>query len=246
LFQLAIIASAIESRKLLLHRAIQTWLNDALNSSIHVTIRIFSEGWDATELCQQYLSNCIDWQVQSGEPSGSHIAGYNYWWRHTLAEKYLFTHPEILFPAGTLKTATQIESNTFGAFKVFWMPQHMTENIEMYPWKSPELLECYDDLYTHDPKQHSIDYWNRDIRSITQWLSTTTHVMDKDTTHKLYTLPDFHVYGPDDGFQLVKRHQLKIREMTIMDPILFHQWHPSLQSLHPEEISRLAETALKS
>ena len=115
----------------------------------------------------------------------------------------------------------------------------MTENLDAYPWQTPEKLEQEADLYFPiDPSNKGSEYFNADVREKTEWESNATHAMNFSTTRMLYPLPDLHHQGYDDGLMAGMRQRLGIQTRVVMEPILFHQWHPQLWSGDIEEANR--------
>lgn len=246
MYDLAIIASAIPARAPLMPRAFYTWRQSIEHSDLNVAIRIQSEGFDATPIAVQEL-NGLDWQVHTAEPSGSHMAGYNYWLERTPAKVYLFTHPEILFPASTVITAmTQIKPNRYVAFKILWLSKDMTERLDDYDWQQPERLERCEELYILDSLTHGHFYRNGGVRDIKVWESTTTWAMDADTLAKITPFVDFGHQGADDPFQAGARQIAGIKNHTVQDPLLFHQYHPSTWDGDSELAVKEASEALSS
>jgi hypothetical protein len=230
MYDLALIVSAHPSRVKLMARSLKTWALAADAVPLNVAIRVYSDGWDATELVNNKLRG-FDYKVKDTvEPSGSHIEGWNYWVEHEEANVYLFTHPEILFPSTTLNVAVREACpDIFVAFKVFWMTQQLTNTLEDYPWRTPEQLEVAEALYYPiDPSDKGSFYYNSDVRRNTQWESTTTWAVDREAAHKLFPFPDLHHQGYDDPLMAGLRKQLGIRTRVVMEPILFHQYHDPL------------------
>lgn len=229
MFDIAIICSSIEARKPLLERSLQTWIWDAAQSGLSVAIRVYTNGY-THDFGQRIMirSSSVDVAyAHDPEMSGSHIAGYNFWWERTEAKVYLFTHPDLLFPKGTIRTAFErAKPNIFVAFKPFWLPEYVTKELHLYPWQTPELLEKYDEIYRLDPKQHGMFYWNTNTREITHYDSTTTYAMEAETLKKIFPFPDLSEQGYDDPYHQILRGDLGIQNDTVMEPCLFHQHHP--------------------
>ncbi len=242
---LAIVCSAIPARFPLLQHSLSTWQQSINASGLDCEICLYIEGASVCDAIQ-YIPNKVGCKIEGGlHTSGSHIMGYNIWLEHMKAKAYVLTHPEILFPTDTVRVAFEKATlNTFAAFKVFWLPQHMTEHLDDYPWQTPERLEQYDDLYKLDPKEKGEFYWNKDIRGITDWQSTTTYAMDYLTIRKLLPFPEFGTWGPDDPWHVRARRTLGIQDVTLMEPVLFHQWHPSLQDKSIEDIVQQANEVI--
>lgn len=245
---LAIIASAIPARKELLKRSIMTWGNSIADSGLDAKVYLYLE--DMTEwddfYYRDYLADGYLGDIKIARKSGSHITGYNFWLDHIKADKYLFTHPDLLFPSETVKVAYELSiPNRFVAFKVFWMSEEMTDEIERYNWRKPETLEEEKALFPlHFSDNHGDFYWNSDVRAKTEWHSTTTWAMDHDTLAKLRPIPDFKMQGPDDPYLYAARMRLKINDYCVMNPILFHQHHPQTWDQNMPLAIELATKAL--
>jgi hypothetical protein len=78
---------------------------------------------------------------------------------------------------------------------MYWIGREMTADIDKYLWHSPECLECAE-LFSGDPQEHGEFYYNKNIRSIQTWESSTTWAMERSTLEKLMPLPDFGEQGP--------------------------------------------------
>lgn len=223
MIDIAIICSTFPARKELLRKSLETWTCSISSSKLNTEIFIYENGMNH-EYNKEFPG--ISFHAVP-ELSGSHITGYNYWLDRIEADKYIFTHPDLLFPKDTVQVAYETaKDNVFAAFKVFWMPQQMTEEIEKYDWKHPETLEKEIDLYPLFDDGHGEFYWNGDVRSKTEWHATTTWAMNHKTLQKLRPLEDFGEQGPDDPWNFGARSRLMIEDVCVMDPILFHQWHP--------------------
>lgn len=238
----AIIASVIPQRFELLERSLVTWQKSILDSGLNAHIYLYIEGATIAEV-MKYIPVGVGVSLAGGEErSGSHVKGYNFWLDNSEAKVYVMTHPEILFPKDTIKVAFEnATQDTFAAFKVFWLPDHMLKHFDDYTWQQPETLEQCEDIYKLDPKQKGEFYWNKDTRGITNWQSTTTYAMNGETIRKMLPFPDFGSWGADDPWHLLKRKELGIQNVTIMEPILMHQYHSTLQTLSIEEIVTAAK-----
>ena len=222
---LAVVVSTIASRKSLFERSLKTWRASIVHAGIDAHVCIYAEGWNPQEIVREALGD-IPFTIRTAHLSGSHIPGYNFFIKSQRAERYLFTHPEILFPAATVAQAAQVEPNEFMAFKAFWLPRWMTENLDRYEWQQPETLEQEEDLYTFDASEKGEFYANRGIRAIQSWEASTTWAIDHATLQRMKPpFPDFREWGPDVVFLVGLRVRLGIRDRTVQDPILFHQWH---------------------
>lgn len=244
MLDVAIICSVIPQRHSLLVRSIETWQRSIQASGLNALIYIWSEGCPTIDVYSKVYKNRLHIGEVTGqlELSGSHVKGYDYWLDQIQAKVYLLTHPELLFPSSTVRVAYETaQPNTFAAFKCFWLPQYVTENLETYDWQHPETLEQCEDIYKNDPQEKGPFYWNKDIRGITAWHSTTTYAMEHETLKKMLPFPDFGSWGADDPWHLLKRKELGIKTVTIMEPILMHQYHPTLQTLSIEEIVQQAK-----
>jgi hypothetical protein len=241
MLDLALIVSTIPDRQHLLNRSLHTWKRAAETlSMLSIGIFVHSEGYDATEDMRTILTDSLEWECNSSEISGSHIRGYNHFTAKIEADTYLFSHPEILFPETTMLVAiVASRNNVYAPFKVFWIPEHMTANLNNYPWDRPEYLEHEPHLYQLDLQEKGAYYWNRDTRGKDDWESTTTWAMNRPTLQKLLPFKDFGEWGPDDMHQLSLRKQLGIETRVISNPILFHQWHPHT----PHNIESIIEKA---
>lgn len=227
MIDVAIIASIIPERFPLLRRSLVTWQQSIQTSGLKADIFLYVNGAPLNEVLP-YLpcGSCIQIEGQV-ERTGSHIFGYNYWYQAVKAKVYLFTHGEILFPTTTIRTAFEAATDdVFAAFKVFWLPQHMTDHLDDYDWQQPERLEQCEDIYRRDPKEKGEFYWNKDVRSRTDWQSTTTFAYNRATAAKIFPFPDLGHQGFDDPAHAGFRQVLGIRNHTVMEPILAHQWHP--------------------
>lgn len=225
--QLIIVASVNVNRAHLLARSLRTWDADIQNSGLNVGIRIFSEGWDANHICLDTLKHCKDWIVYTGDQSGSHIRGYNHILENNVAEKYLFTHGEILFSSNALINAyNAAQSGIYVSFKIAWLGEFTTTNLENYDWFPPENIEQLQLHIKDDDKLKTSFYFNTDVREPKTWETTTTWCMEHGTLQMLRPFPDFRSWGADDLYFATARKQLGIDTFTLNDPILFHQYHP--------------------
>ena len=243
-YDVAVIASTVTGRRKLLDRSIRTWCDDAERSGLRVAIRVYGDGCGACDSVVAAMEECHDVETFSTlKPSGSHVAGYNFWQHRVPANVYLFTHPEILFPAGTIGRASLTKPGEFTAFKCFWLPEDMTADLDCYDWRHAASLEAAPELFPRDPREHGEFYWNSDIRSIARWESTTTHALHTEDAARIFPMPDFGEWGPDDPWHLAMRRQLGIRNQTVMDPVLFHQWHEHGE-IDEAHVARIAQAAL--
>lgn len=170
----------------------------------------------------------------------------------------MFSHPEMLMPRITFRTAYEsVKPNRFVSFRVFWIPKQMTENIEQYPWDTPRYLESYEELYwksgtrewkaanpfpgSWNPLEH-----NRERRTTT-WESTATWAMDWNTLQRIVPFPEFHTWGTDDPYQKAVRDQEGIELYNPPDPMIFHQHHPFLpRAKHGwADVNRIVSKALR-
>jgi hypothetical protein len=240
----ALICSVIPERFPLLRRSITTWQKSIRASGLDASICLYIEDDDLAEVLHHIPSE-VPFNIQRGDKSGSHIAGYNWWQENMEAKVYLLTHGEILYPRDTIATAFANATNdTYVAFKVFWLGQQFTSELDAYNWRSPESLEKVNLLYTDDPRTHGSFYDNEGVRNIACWESSTTYAINAQTAAKLYPLPDFKAQGADDPYQAGARQRLGIKNYTVMDPILFHQWHPNSWFGSPEDAVQKAQQAL--
>jgi hypothetical protein len=242
MYDVAVIASTVSERQPLLDRSVRAWCEDAEASGLSVAIRIYGDGCDPLSPAVEQMARRQDVQTHATpHPSGSHVTGYNHFHGSVAARSYLFTHPEIIFPRGTIRTAKEHATpRTFATFKVYWLPSGMTEDLDEYDLAT---LESHPDLYPLDPREHGDFYWNSDIRSITRWESSTTYAVDAPTAERLFPMPAFTEWGPDDPYLLSLRSRLLIATDTIMDPVLFHQWHPH-GDIDEARVNQLAAAAL--
>ena len=225
MLDIAIICSTFPARNNLLYRSLKTWQRSISNSDLLCSINVYSQNEPEIGYMGHLGENI--WFHNENQLSGSHITGYNYWMKRVEAKTYIFTHPDLLFPLDTVKVAFETaQDDIFAAFKVFWMPQQMTEEIEKYDWKNPETLEKELALYPKFDDGHGEFYWNGDVRAKTEWHSTTTWAMNHKTVQKLLPFEDFHEQGPDDPWMMGARMRTGIEDVCIMNPILMHQWHP--------------------
>lgn len=242
----AIIASAIPARKKLLERSLYTWYLSMLKSGLDAKVYLYLEdksGWSDFH-SGNYVPDAFYGDIKLADRSGSHIAGYNYWIEDQKvdADVYLFTHPDLLFPSETVKVAHDLAiPDRFVGFKVFWIPEKMTDELDKYNWKQPETLEKEKDLFPLNYSDgHGDFYWNSDVRLKTEWHSTTTWSMKKETLAKLRPFPDFKMQGPDDGYFYAARRILGIEDYCVMNPVLFHQHHPQTWDQDSQLANKLA------
>lgn len=227
MLDLAIICSSFPAREHLLKRSLTTWIESMKHSGLNCSAYIYNNGISELEIFNPNPLQFKEYSIYCTEgQSGSHIAGYNYWMERVEAKKYLFTHPDILFPLETVRVAYEAaQPNTFAAFKVFWMPQVMTQEIEKYDWRHPEELETEVELYPKYSNEHGDFYWNGDVRSKTEWHSTTTFCIDSELAHMIYPMPDLSIQGYDDPLHHMIRSNSHVNDVCIMNPVLMHQWH---------------------
>jgi hypothetical protein len=219
-YDVAVLATTIEEREELLQRSYISWMEDADSSGLEVAIAVCSEGFEWSGSVKSFPDR-----------SGSNYRGYNWMVENIDADVYIFTHPEILFPQGTIKRAydTVISGKRWAGFKVYWVPEKMTSHLDDFQiadmWKEPEL-------YVSDKREKGEPYWNSNVPDMSEWNANTTYAMSEKTTSLLFPMPLFGCWGPDDPYQAAKRVSLGIETVCVMDPILYHQWHPSCG--HPD------------
>ncbi len=243
--QVAIICSAIPARFKSLIRSVITWQESIKRSGLNAAIYVWVDGDDGHGLSPILRYPNVH-MVCNVTKSGSHILGYNYWYKAIQADAYIFTHPDMLFPWDTVKVAHEYArvDDVFVAFKCFWMSQNMTENIERYTWEKPETLEHVQALYDDDEFAKGTFYSNATVKNIKVWESSTTFAVNNRTAAKMFPLPDFAEQGPDDPFQAGLRTQLGIKNHTVMKPILMHQWHPNTWNGTSEDAVAKAQKVL--
>lgn len=240
-----IIASVNKNRAHLLERSLRTWDNAIKQSGLNVEVAVFSEGWDATHIVNEALHYDAGFITAHGEPSGSHIFGYNFMLDRCTAEKYIFTHGEMLFSSTAIRAAYDAATkDRFVSFKIAWLGEFTTYNLENYDWFPPEKIEALQALYDDDPKTKSQFYLNTDVRAPKAWETTATWCMEHETLQKLRPFPDFKSWGADDLYFATARKQLGIDTYTLDDPILFHQNHERENGGTWEEITGRAVKAL--
>lgn len=233
--QVAIICSVIPARYALLNRSVQTWQQSIRRSGLNAAIYIWNEGGQGDEITHLLRYQNVHIVNQLGF-SGSHIPAYNYWHKAVQADTYIFTHPDLLFPWNTVMEAHKhSKDDTFVAFKSYFMPPDMTRDLDQYDWKNPEYLERVPELYNDDDYAHGTFYCNRGIKAIQTWESSTTYSVNMQTSKRMFPLPDFGHQGADDPYQAGLRLKLGIKNYTVMNPILFHQWHPNTWHGTPQE-----------
>lgn len=239
-YDIAILASTIHDRQPLLDRSIRTWVDDIAASGLNAAVRIFGDGCGPlSPTVAQMASRCDVKTYATLRPSGSNYLGYNTMLSECEADVYIFTHPEVMFPAGTLATAYEnATDDVWVGFKVYWLPLHMTAHLDDYDFGH---LVDYDDLYRRDPKEKGPFYWNVNVPDIETWESNTTYAMNAATTARLFPMPLFGKWGPDDPYQAWMRTALGISTTTIAQPILYHQWHPATE--HPTDEAIVAEAS---
>jgi hypothetical protein len=241
----AIIASVIPQRFELLSRSMVTWQKSIRASGLDCDIYLYIEGASIGDALK-HIPHEVGFKIEAGAKSGSHCFGYNHWFERVQAKTYLWTHPDLLYPKDTVSVAfANAEDDTFVAFKAFWMGETMTKNIECYNWRNPEMMECEKMLYDDDPRSHGTMYSNDNIRNVTCWESSTTYAVNRQTANKLFPLPDFGTQGADDPYQAGARQYLGIKNYTVMEPILMHQWHPNSWFGTGEDAVRDATTELR-
>lgn len=230
MFDIAVICSSIEARKPLLERSLQTWMWDAEQSGLSVAIRVYCNGYEQS--FDHPIPENVDLQIQYDPMlSGSHITGYNFWWERTEAKVYCFTHPDLLYQKGTIRAMyDHAKPNTFVSFPVLWLPPYVTENIDNYPWQTPEQFEFIEDVYRLDPQYKGERYWNVNLHVNEPYRSTTNYAMEAETLKKIFPFPDMHEQGSDDVYHLILRNDLGIKDYTIKRHIIAHQYHPQTWS----------------
>jgi len=238
MLDVAIICSVIPQRHHLLARSIETWRESILHSGLDAVICVWSEGCPLYELvsttpCLPDINVALDGQE---EPSGSHIKGYNHWFETMQAKTYIFTHPDLLFPKDTVSTAFKNAiDDTYVAFKCFWLSPILTNDIDKLDWLHPETIEKNPLLYELDPFPQGNFYANAGVRQITLWESSTTYAINAQTAQRMYPMPDFGHQVSDDPYQAGARQRLGIKNHTVMEPILVHQWHPNSRTISGEQ-----------
>lgn len=250
MLDVAIICSSFPARIRLLNYSLQTWLHSGLYSDLAYKIFVYENGWEG--IPEPSTGYPIDGdfehfqQVVVQERAGSHLTGYNYWLARVQAKVYLFTHPDLLFPADTVRVAYETAQDDVAAmFKVFWIPEEMTNELYKYDWRRPETLENELAPYPLYSADHGDFYWNKDVRDKTEWHSTTTWAVNNRTLQKLLPFPDFGKQGPDDPYFFAARSRLGIQDVCVMNPILFHQWHPQSWNGDSQEAVRLASEEIQ-
>ena len=138
----------------------------------------------------------------------------------------------------------QAKNDVYVAFKVYWLTQAMTETLTKRQLLDPASIEDDPRLLAEDNLDHGDFYVNRKVREISQWESSTTFAVNNLTAKRMFPLPDFGHQGPDDPYQHGARKRLGIRNVTIMKPILMHQWHPNGWHGTEEDAQKEAEAAL--
>lgn len=235
-----LICSSIKERHSALLRSIQTWHSSMLYANVdHFNICVTADGYDLEDTWpRSFHFN----KVSTPERAGSHIKAYNYWYYETweVTDVFIFTHPDILFARDTVAKAVEYaEDNTYVAFKCFWMPPDMTRDLNNYDWRNPESLEARPELFQLDSLEKGTFYANRNIRSITTWESSTTYAVNNQTAALMYPMPDLGHQGYDDPYQAGLRAKRAIKNVTVMNPVLFHQWHP--QTWNGDNAAAVAE-----
>jgi len=226
----AIIISCIEERHEALRNSIYTWGVAGQYAGVDYDIYVTAEGYRSPPDTKWPKSMWVHKHYTNR--SGSHIAGYNYWFKEVPdADVYIFTHPDMLVPKDTIKVAVErAQDNVYVTFKCFWIPPDMTMRLKDYNWKQPETLEAELDLYAMDDFLKGSFYANGNARKISVWESSTTHAVNNFTAHRMYPFPDLGHQGWDDPYQVALRTLLGIRTDTVMNPILFHQWHANTRN----------------
>ena len=87
-------------------------------------------------------------------------------------------------------------------------------------------------------------YFDRKVRDVTPWESTTTHAYNAETIKQIYPMPEFNIWGPDDPYLLNFRYLKGISNCTVNDPILFHQDHDR-ENENWEEINKKVDAAME-
>lgn len=236
----AIIISCIEERHDALLKSIYTWELSCREAECDYTIYITAEGYSDEGRTSWPKSIHV---VHRYTPrSGSHIAGYNHWFTTAPeADVYIFTHPDMLVPKDTVKTAIErAVNNVYVTFKCFWIPSDMTVRLNEYDWTHPETLESESELYALDDFLRGSFYANNIARDIKIWESSTTHAVNRFTAKRMYPFPDLGHQCWDDPYQVALRKLLGIRTDTVMNPMLFHQWHPNTRGDYDDKAVREA------
>lgn len=239
----AIIASVLPARFELLERSLITWQTAIRQSGLDAHIYLYIEGASIAE-AKKHIPVGTSISMAGGEErSGSHIKGWNYFQHQVDAKVYLFTHGEIMFPRDTISVAfANAQDDVFVAFKALWLPKFVTDTLNAYNWKNPEVLERERLVYDLDDNAHGSPYENSNVRNLACNESTTTFAYTANTAKRVFPVPDFGVQGADDPYHAGARIRLGIRNYTVMDVILVHQWHPSTwdgnQSLAVEDASK--------
>lgn len=225
---LVIIASVIPERLPLLRRSLITWQSSIDASGLDCEICLFIEG---TTICDalKYIPDGVGCKIEGGmAKSGSHIFGYDYWYERMQAKTYLFTHGEMMFPEDTVATAYALANDdTYVAFKCYWLSPDMTRDLDQFNWREPNTLVQEAMLFELDELLKGSFYANATVREIAKWESSTTYCINRQTAERMYPMPDFGAQGADDPYQAGLRLRLGITNHTVMNPILFHQYHPS-------------------
>lgn len=239
----AIVCSSIPARHESLLRSLVTWERSARVSYAHsYDICVTLQGMTGDEKWPKSMSVRRTYTGMSG----SHIQAYNYWVTKCRADVYIFTHPDMLFPESTVQAAINlVHDDTYVAFKTFWIPQDMTHNLDVLDWsKDVSRLELVPELYNNDTEEHGEFYANRNVRQISLWESSTTYAVNLQTVKRMFPMPDLGHQGYDDPYQAGLRSKLGIKNVTVQDPILFHQWHPSTWDRNFELATKEAQDEL--
>ena len=90
MYDLVLICSTIPNRQDLLDKSIQTWTQSIEKSGLNACIRIYSEKYNPTSETIKELQSKFDIKTfQAKSLSGSHIKGYNHWYKRTNAKVYM-------------------------------------------------------------------------------------------------------------------------------------------------------------
>lgn len=256
MIDVAIIASCIPERRPLLARSLETWRTSIEASGLHGVIGVWGEGgpeenenWSAFIHHNRLGSEPFDFAIPMVQ-TGTHITGYNHFLSlitpREIAKVVLFTHPEIMFPKDTVRVAyEQAQDNVFVAFKMFWLSPDMTRDLENFNWRQPETLEQEPMLFELDELLKGSFYGNANTRAMKQCDSTTTWAMNLQTIKRMKPpFPNLGHQGYDDPYFCALRSYLGIRNFTVQEPCLFHQFHRNTWTGTGEEAVAEAQTLL--
>lgn len=239
MLDVAIICSVIPERFHLFQRSVYTWRESIRESGLRGEIFAWLDDFGGVQGVNYptpvaanlpILQNLTLTATQ--HKSGSHITGYNDGYERVQyrggAKTFIFTHPEMLFPGDTVRVAhEQAQDDVFVAFKCFWLSPDMTNRLSEFSWYTPEELEKESMLFELDGLTKGSFYANRTARNIKVWQSTTTFAYNGKTAARVFPFPDLHHQGYDDPLHAGLRDIFGIRNYTVQDPMLFHQWHPN-------------------